>query len=89
MADLFTRFIDDTTKFKASHMNAPLIELETEINTDKDAIDAIEVDINQSGLSAGAGKFAMVNSAGTAFVFKDVVCSDGEVVVSDGEVVID
>jgi len=38
MADLFTRYVDDTTEFKAAHMNAPLVELETEINTDKTAI---------------------------------------------------
>jgi len=87
MADLFTRYVDGTTQYKASHMNAPLIELETEINTDKAAIDAIEVDINQTGIATGAGKFVMVNEGGTAFVFKDIVCSGGEVVVCSGNVV--
>lgn len=88
MADLFTRFIDGTTKYSADHMNAPLIELETEINADKAAIDALEEDINQTGLAAGAGKFVMVNAGGTAMIFRDIICSGGEVIVSAGEVVV-
>ena len=83
-----TPFIDDTTKFRASHMNAPLSELDTQIVANVGTIDALEEDINQTGLGAGAGKFVMVNAGGTAMVFKDIVCSNGAVVVSNGEVVI-
>lgn len=82
-----TPFIDDTSKFRASHMNAPLSELDAQITANVASIDAVEEDINQTGLSTGAGKFAMVNEGGTALAFKDIVCSGGAVVVSGGEVV--
>ena len=34
-----TPWIDDTTQFKASHMNAPLSELDTQITINYNAID--------------------------------------------------
>lgn len=83
-----TPYEDDVTQFKASHMNAPLSELDTQMHTNVEAIDALEVDINQTGLSAGAGKFAMVNAGGTAMIFRDIICHGGQVVVNGGQVVV-
>jgi len=86
--EYYTPYVDGTTQFKADHMNYPLEELNTQIVANVAAIDAVEEDINQSGLSSGAGKFVMVNQGGTAFVFKDIICNGGEVVVCNGEMVI-
>lgn len=66
--------------YKTSNLNGPPGELDAQITVLTNAL-------NQTGISAGAGKFVMVNAGGTAFVFKDIVCSGGNVVVSNGEVV--
>lgn len=66
-------------EYKTSNLNMPLGELDAQITINV-------ATINKAGFVAG--KFAMVNEAGTALVFKDIVCSGGSVVVSGGEVVI-
>jgi hypothetical protein len=78
----------DAMPYKTSLLNIPPGELDAQITINVTAIDALEEDINQTGLSAGAGKFAMVNEGGTALIFRDIVCSGGAVVISNGEVVV-
>ena len=70
MADLFTRFVDGTSKFRASHMNAPLIELETEINADKTdvaalalRIEALEAQVFRMSPSASSSESPSVSSS--------------------------
>lgn len=72
-----TPWVDDTTQFKAAHMNVPLSELDTEITSNTTKLGSLS-----------ASKFAMVNEGGTALVYKDIVTSGGNVVVSDGQVVV-
>ena len=87
MGTYFTDYIDDTTEFKAVHMNAPLDELDAQIVINTTAVDALEEDINQTGLAAASGEFVLVSSLG-AFIFRNIVCLDGEVVTSGGNVVV-
>jgi len=65
--------------YKTSLLNVPPGELDAQITINVAAI-------NKAGFVAG--KFAMVNEAGTALMFKEIVCSGGSVVISGGEVVI-
>lgn len=72
-----TPWVDDTTEFKTAHMNVPLGELDAQITINTNKIATLV-----------AGKFMMVNEAGTAFIYKDIVTSGGNVVVAAGQVVV-
>lgn len=77
--DYHDQYVDQVTQFKPSHMNLPIDQLDYQIGMHA-------VAINKAGFASR--KFVMVNEAGTALQFKDIVCSGGAVVVSNGEVVV-
>ena len=78
-----TPFADGTTKYRAAHHNVPLGELDAQVTAN---VAAIAANLAKFG-SMVAGKFVMVNEAGNAFVYKDIVTSSGEVIVCNGQVV--
>jgi len=85
MAVYFTPWVDDTTEFKAAHMNSPIQELDDQIVINVAAIDALEEDINQIGLSVAAGKVVLVNDGGTAMEFMDFIFHDDDFIVHDDD----
>lgn len=71
--------------YKTSLLNVPPGELDAQIKINADAIDALEEDINQTGLSAGAGKFVLVNAGGTALEYLDIIFHDDDFIVHDDD----
>ena len=78
-----TPYSDDVTKFRAAHMNVPLGELDAQIVIN---VAAIAANLAKFG-SMIAGKFVLVNEAGDALIYRDIVTSGGAVVVCSGQVV--
>jgi len=71
--------------YKTSLLNVPPGELDAQITINAADIAALEADINQAGLSAGAGKIVLVNAGGTALEFVDVIFHDDDFIVHDDD----
>ena len=64
--------------YKTSNLNVPPGELDAQITIVTDAL-------NQTGLSAGAGKIALVNEGGTSLEFLDIMFHDDDFIVHDDD----
>jgi len=76
-----TPYSDEVTKYRAAHMNVPLGELDEQIVIN---VAAIVANLAKFG-SMAAGKIALVNEAGTALEYLDIVFHGDDFIVHDDD----